>query len=90
MKWSIIITKYCQCRDFRVFSHADLKASLKAVHVGEAAQSLKLAVKLEKGDMTQSAVVELDSGDCLTLCFPSSEERDRFAICMRIFAAAPG
>lgn len=61
---------------------------MKAVHVGEAAEALKLSVKLDSSDM--AAVLELRSGDCLTLCFPSSEDRDRFAICMRIFAAAPG
>ncbi|CAJ1428611.1 unnamed protein product [Effrenium voratum] len=56
-----------------------------AVHVGEAAAALKLGIPMDH----LSAVLEMKSGDCLTLCFPKSEERDRFAICVRIFAAQP-
>ena len=53
--------------------------------MGEAAAALRLTVESD----SNSAVLELNSGDCLTLCFPKVEDRDRFAICMRIFAAVP-
>ena len=66
---------------------ASSQASIQAVHVGSAAQALKLAAR---SDDATSAVLELKSGDCLTLCFPCAEDRDRFAICIRIFAASPG
>ncbi|CAE7304499.1 unnamed protein product, partial [Symbiodinium natans] len=61
-----------------------LFSQVKAVHVGQAAEALQLGARMD--DLC--AVLELSSGDCLTLRFPKTEDRDRFAICIRIFAAA--
>lgn len=61
-----------------------LFSKVKAVHVGSAAEALQLGVRVDEF----CAVLELSSGDCLTLRFPKNEDRDRFAICIRIFAAA--
>ncbi|CAE8600667.1 unnamed protein product [Polarella glacialis] len=58
-------------------------AKVKAVHVGAAAEKLGVGPADE-----MCATVELHSGDFLTLRFPSAGGRDRFAVCIRIFASA--
>lgn len=69
-------------------SHCVRVSEVKAVHVGREAAHLGLSgLAMEP----LCATMELKSGDCATFRLPDAEQRDRFAICMRIFASAyPG
>jgi hypothetical protein len=60
-------------------------AQVKAVYVGSEAQ--KLGFQGPAADAL-CATLELNSDDCLTFQFPDLQERDRFALCIRIFANA--
>lgn len=60
-------------------------AQVKTVHVGSEAAQLGLA-GVSVDDLC--ATVELQSGDCVTFRLPSNEERNRFALCIRVFASA--
>jgi hypothetical protein len=58
---------------------------VKNVYVGNAAEKLGLdGLSLESLCVT----LELMSDDCLTFRFPDAQHRDRFALCIRIFANA--
>jgi len=58
---------------------------VKNVYVGNAAEKLGLdGLSLESLCVT----LELMSDDCLTFRFPDAQQRDRFALCIRIFANA--
>mmetsp|Transcript_51583 Transcript_51583/g.90068 ORF Transcript_51583/g.90068 Transcript_51583/m.90068 type:complete len:674 (-) Transcript_51583:24-2045(-) len=60
-------------------------ADVKAVHVGTEANKLGLdGVAIDQLCVT----LELKSDDCLTFRFPDLQQRDRFALCVRIFASA--
>lgn len=60
-------------------------AEVKSVFVGQEAEQLGLTgVAID----TLCATLELRSDDCLTFRFPDLQHRDRFALCIRIFASA--
>jgi len=60
-------------------------AEMKAVFVGREAEKLGLdGAAID----TLCATLELKSDDCLTFRFPDVQQRDRFALCIRIFANA--
>lgn len=60
-------------------------SEVKAVYVGTEANKLGL----DGASIDQlCATLELKSDDCLTFRFPDIQQRDRFALCIRIFASA--